>query len=171
MLNGILLVGASEKLALGNLVFVLLSFVVLLVLVGKFAWKPVVKIMQDRADKIANDLDSAEEAKTEAEKLAAKRTEELQATQAQATTIINNAKDTADQRGEDIIAEAKQNADSLKVKASAEIDQERVEAMASVKNEVAELSVSIAQKIIQKELKLDDQKALIDAYIGELEAK
>ncbi|MDR3240863.1 MAG: F0F1 ATP synthase subunit B [Lactobacillaceae bacterium] len=171
MLNGILLVGASEKLALGNLVFVLLSFVVLLVLVGKFAWKPVVKIMQDRADKIANDLDSAEEAKAEAEKLAAKRTEELQATQAQATTIINNAKDTADQRGEGIIAEAKQNADSLKVKASAEIDQERVEAMASVKNEVAELSVSIAQKIIQKELKLDDQKALIDAYIGELEAK
>ncbi|MCM0582579.1 F0F1 ATP synthase subunit B [Weissella diestrammenae] len=171
MLNGILLAGASEQLALGNLVFVLLSFVVLLFFIGKFAWKPVVKIMQDRADKIANDLDSAEQAKSEAEQLAEKRTAELQATQAQATTIINNAKETADQRGEDIIAEAKQNADSLKVKANAEIDQERVEAMASVKNDVAELSVSIAQKIIQKELKLDDQKALIDAYIGELEAK
>ena len=59
----------------------------------------------------------------------------------------------------------------MKIKANAEIAQERTEAMASVKNDVAELSVSIAQKIIQKELKLDDQKALIDAYIGELEAK
>lgn len=171
MLNGILLVNASEQLALGNMVFVLLTFVVLLLCVGKFAWKPVTKMMQDRADKIANDLDSAENDKSEAAKLMAQRTEELQATQSQATTIINSAKDTASKRSDEILDEARENASSLKVKANAEIAQERTEAMASVKNDVAELSVSIAQKIIQKELKLDDQKALIDAYIGELEAK
>lgn len=171
MLNGILLVNAGEQLALGNMLFVLLTFVVLLFFIGKFAWKPITKMMQDRADKIANDLDSAESSKNEAAELVSKRNAELQATQAEATTIINNANDTASKRSDDIIAQARDNASSMKMKANAEIAQERSEAMADVKNEVADLSVSIAQKIIQKELKLDDQKALIDAYIGELEAK
>ncbi len=63
------------------------------------------------------------------------------------------------------MADAHAAAQATKDQASAQIEQERAEAMAGVKNDVAELSVTIAQKIIQKELKLDDQKALIDAYI------
>ncbi|MDR3191361.1 MAG: F0F1 ATP synthase subunit B [Lactobacillaceae bacterium] len=165
MLNGILLVGASDQLALGNFVFVLGSFVVLMYFIKKFAWGPVTKMMQERADKIANDLDTAETSRVEAQELASQRQSQLQAARGEANSIITDAKDAGAKQREQIITDATATADSLKTQAKVQIEQERTEAMQAVKNEVAEMSVSIAQKIIQKELKLDDQKALIDAYI------
>jgi len=89
----------------------------------------------------------------------------LQTARTDANGIIADAKTAAGKQRDQIVADAHAAAQATKDQASAQIEQERAEAMAGVKNDVAELSVSIAQKIIQKELKLDDQKALIDAYI------
>ncbi len=173
MLNEFLLVGASggNQLALGNMLFVLLSFLVLLLLLKKVAWKPVTKMMQDRADKITRDLDSAEDAKVTAEKLAAERQAQLQSARGEATTIISDAKEAGAKQRDQIVTEANATAQALKERATVSIEKERTEAMNGVKNDVAEMSVMIAQKIIQKELKLEDQKALIDAYIEGLGEK
>jgi F-type H+-transporting ATPase subunit b len=165
MFNNVILAAASEQLALGNLVFLLLAMTVLLLLLKKFAWGPVTKMMQDRADKIANDLDSAEEARVQAQKLADEREAQLKSARTDANTIIADAKEAANKQSDQIVADAQQAATAMKQTASAQIEHERTEALAGVQNDVAELSVTIAQKIIQKELKLDDQKALIDAYI------
>lgn len=168
MFNNVILAAASEQLALGNMLFLLIAMLILLLLLKKFAWAPISKMMQDRADKIANDLDTAEDARVQAEELATKRQDQLQAARTDANTIIADAKTAAGKQRDQIVADAQDSASAMKLTASAQIEQERAEAMAGVKNEVAELSVTIAQKIIQKELKLDDQKALIDAYIDGL---
>ncbi|MFL4499131.1 MULTISPECIES: F0F1 ATP synthase subunit B [Weissella] len=165
MINQIVLAGASEGLALGNMLFVLVAFLVLMLLIKKFAWGPVVKMMESRAEKVSRDLDSAEEARKQAEADAAERSAQLQTARTEANGIITDAKTAAGKQRDQIVADAHAAAQATKDQASAQIEQERAEAMAGVKNDVAELSVSIAQKIIQKELKLDDQKALIDAYI------
>jgi F-type H+-transporting ATPase subunit b len=165
MFNNVILAAASEKLAFGNLVFLLLSMTVLLLLLKHFAWEPVNKMMQSRADKIANDLDSAAASREEAKKLADQRDAQLQAARTDANKIISDAKESANKQSDQIVSDAQDAATAMKQTASAQIEHERSEALASVQNDVAELSVSIAQKIIQKELKLDDQKALIDAYI------
>lgn len=165
MINQIVLAGASEGLALGNMLFVLVAFLVLMLLIKKFAWGPVVKMMESRAEKVSRDLDSAEEARKQAEADAAERSAQLQTARTEANGIITDAKIAAGKQRDQIVADAHAAAQATKDQASAQIEQERAEAMAGVKNDVAELSVSIAQKIIQKELKLDDQKALIDAYI------
>lgn len=165
MFNNLFLAGASEQLALGNMLFLLVAMVVLLLLLKRYAWKPVSKMMQDRADKIAHDLDSAEDARQKAQDLASQRQEQLQAARSDANGIIADAKTAAGLQRDQIVSDANTSAKAIKATATAQIEQERVEAMASVKNEVAELSVTIAQKIIQKELKLEDQKALIDAYV------
>jgi F-type H+-transporting ATPase subunit b len=110
-------------------------------------------------------LDTAEDARQKAEEMAAKRSEQLQSARTEANSIISDAKAAAGKQRDQIVADAHADAQATKEQASAQIAQERSEAMADVKSEVAELSVTIAQKIIQKELKLDDQKALIDAYI------
>ena len=165
MINQIVLAGASEGLALGNMLFVLVAFLVLMLLIKHFAWGPVVKMMEKRAEKVSNDLDSAEEARKQAEADAAERSAQLQTARTDANGIIADAKTAAGNQRDQIVADAHAAAQATKDQASAQIEQERAEAMAGVKNDVAELSVSIAQNIIQKELKLDDQKALIDAYI------
>lgn len=161
---------ASNQLYFGDMLFILGSFALLLVLVRIFAWGPVTKMMQERADKIAADIDSAEDARKEAEELAAKRQEQLKASRQDATTIVSDAKNQGNEQRQAIIDKAQTDASSLKVSAQAEIEQARRDALASVQNEVADLSVQIATKIIQKELKLDDQKALIDSYIEGLGA-
>lgn len=161
---------ASNQLNTGDMAFILVSFIVLLILVKIFAWGPVTKIMQDRADKIAADIDSAEDARKEAEDLAAKRQEQLKASRQEATTIVADAKTQGNQQRQEIIEKAQSDAGALKDSAQAEIEQARRDALAGVQNEVADLSVQIATKIIQKELKLEDQKALIDSYIEGLGA-
>jgi len=168
MINQIILAGASDGLALGNMLFVLLAFVVLMLLLKKFAWGPVVKMMENRAEKVAHDLDSAQEAREQAQADAAERAAQLQAARAEANSIIADAKTVAGKQRDQIIADAKTAAVATHEQAAVQIEQERTEAMATVKRDVADLSVMIAQKIIQKELKLDEQKALIDAYIDGL---
>ncbi|GEA94772.1 ATP synthase subunit b [Weissella viridescens] len=171
MLNQVFFAGASDGLALGNMLFLLIAFVILMLLLKKFAWGPVVKMMDDRANKVAHDLDSAEDARQQAEKLSKERQEQLTAARTDANKIVADAKKSADAQGKKIVADAQTKAQTLKDRAATQIEQDRSEAMTSAKNDVADLSVTIAQKIIQKELKLDDQKALIDAYIDGLGEK
>ncbi|WJI91297.1 F0F1 ATP synthase subunit B [Weissella viridescens] len=171
MLNQVFFAGASDGLALGNMLFLLIAFVILMLLLKKFAWGPVVKMMDERANKVAHDLDSAEDARQQAEKLSKERQEQLTAARTDANKIVADAKKSADAQGKQIVADSQTNAQTLKDRAATQIEQDRSEAMTSAKNDVADLSVTIAQKIIQKELKLDDQKALIDAYIDGLGEK
>ncbi|MBM7616823.1 F-type H+-transporting ATPase subunit b [Weissella uvarum] len=171
MLNQVFFAGASEGLALGNMLFLLIAFAILMLLLKKFAWGPVVKMMEDRAKKVADDLDSAQEARQSAEALAKERQEHLTNARADANAIVKDAKQAANKEGQQIVSEAQANAQALQERAATQIEQDRNEAMASVKDDVADLSVTIAQKIMQKELNLDDQKALIDAYIDGLGEK
>lgn len=156
---------ASNKLYTGDMVFTLVSFAILLWLIKRYAWGPITKIMQDRSDKIATDISSAEDARKEAENLAAKREVQLKESRQEATTIVSDAKTQGNKQRQAIIDKAQNDANVLKDSATAEIKQAKQDALLDVQNDVADLSIQIATKIIQKELKLDDQKALIDSYI------
>ena len=141
-MNATFLIGAAEGVQWGDFLFYLLTFVVLIAAVKHFAWGPVTEMMEKRANKIANDIDSAEDARKKAEELAAQREEALKDSHVEASKIIDRAKH-----------------------AKKDIEQQRQEAMSGIKNDVAELSIEIASKIIQKELNAEDQKALVDSYI------
>ncbi|KYA89975.1 F0F1 ATP synthase subunit B, partial [Streptococcus pneumoniae] len=125
-------------------------------------------IFEERAEKIASDIDRAEEARQKAEVLAQKREDELAGSRKEAKTIIENAKETAEQSKANILADAKLEAGHLKEKANQEIAQNKVEALQSVKGEVADLTISLAGKIISQNLDSHAHKALIDQYIDQL---
>ena len=146
--------------SLGDTLFLLLTFAVLLFFVGKFAWGPVTKMMSERSDKINNDLDYAENARTEAQALAEKRQAELKNSQADAVKIVSTAKQNGEKQRQEIV-----DAAHLKSTAQQDIAQQKADALNSAKDDVAELSLAIATKIIGKELNADDQQALIDGYI------
>ncbi|HET3043355.1 TPA: F0F1 ATP synthase subunit B [Streptococcus pneumoniae] len=153
---------------IGNFILITGSFILLLVLIKKFAWSNITGIFEERAEKIASDIDRAEEVRQKAEVLAQKREDELAGSRKEAKTIIENAKETAEQSKANILADAKLEAGHLKEKANQEIAQNKVEALQSVKGEVADLTISLAGKIISQNLDSHAHKALIDQYIDQL---
>ncbi len=137
---------------LGDFILIAGSFILLLVLVKKYAWSNLTSIFEQRAEKIAADIDGAEQARQKAEVLAQKREDELAGSRKEAKTIIENAKETAEKSKASILADAKLEAGRLKEKANQEIAQNKAEALQSVKGEVADLTISLAGKIISQNL-------------------
>ena len=146
---------------LGDFILIAGSFILLLVLVKKYAWSNLTSIFEQRAEKIAADIDGAEQARQ-------KREDELAGSRKEAKTIIENAKETAEKSKASILADAKLEAGRLKEKANQEIAQNKAEALQSVKGEVADLTISLAGKIISQNLDGHAHKELIDQYIDQL---
>ena len=142
-----------------------------MVILKKVAYGPLTKVLDERAAKISSDIDSAEKARQEAEKLAAQRQSELADTRQQATKVVADAKASAQKQSEALLAAASERATLINQQAQTDAEKLKEDAISNAKDDVAALSVAIASKLMQKELSLDDQQALIDAYISDLETK
>nr|WP_155669807.1 F0F1 ATP synthase subunit B [Ornithinibacillus caprae] len=146
----------------------LFFFIVLLFLVGKFAWGPVMNMMQKREEYVANEIESAEKSRAEAEKAAKEATEQLKQTKQEAQKIIEDAKNAGVKQERDIIESARLEATRIKEAAQEEIQNEKEKALQALQDQVASLSVLIASKVIEKELNEQDQEKLINDYIKEV---
>ena len=153
---------------IGDFILVAGSFLLLIVLIKKFAWDNITSTFEQRAKKISDDIDGAESARQKAEDLAQKRETELAGSRQEATTIIENAKETAEKNKAGILADAADEAGRLKEKANQEIAQTKAEAMNSIKGDVADLTVNLAIKILGQKLDQEAHKELIDRYIDKL---
>ena len=151
---------------LGNIIITLGSVFLLYYLIRKFAWDQITGIFAAREKKIATDIDSAENARQEAESLAQKRQDELAGARTEAAQIIDGAKETGKTQESKIIAEAHDEAKRLKEKANQDIAQSRVEALAGVKG--ADLTVLLAEKVMKQNLDAKAQSDLIDSYLDQL---
>ncbi|WP_061992605.1 F0F1 ATP synthase subunit B [Fructobacillus ficulneus] len=159
----------TKAMPLGDMVFIIVAFLTLMVILKYVAYGPLTQALDARADKINNDLDSAQKANADATALVAEREKELTEGKNQASQVITAAKKSAKDQSEALLKTANDQALSLKKAAEADADQLKVEALSSAKKDVAELSVTIASKLMQKNLSADDQRSLIDAYLADLD--
>ena len=150
---------------LGNIIVVSGSFVILMFLLKHFAWGPISDILKKREDKIANDLDSAEQSRIKAAKMEQEREQQLLASRSDAADIIKNAKESGELSRQNILKDTQEEVVRLKSKAQADITLERDSALNSVKDDVADLSLQIAAKILNKELSPEMHESLINQYI------
>lgn len=164
MLKNMVLAEANNAM-LGNIIVVSLSFFLLLLLLKKFAWGSITDILKKREDKIANDLDSAEQSRISAAKMEQERETQLMSSKSDAAEIIRSAKESGETSRQNILNETQTEVLRMKDKAKTDIHQEKAAAMASVKDEVAELSLRLAGKILEKELSPEAHEALISQYI------
>ncbi|HVD96685.1 MAG TPA: F0F1 ATP synthase subunit B [Cytophagaceae bacterium] len=153
---------------LGLLFWQSLIFFTVLFILAKFAWKPIVKALEERENVIADALSAAEKAKEEMKNLQASNEKMLQEARLEREKMMKDAQVTAN----NIIAEAKEKAteeaDRIVYNAKALIETEKNAALAEVKNTAANLSLQIAEKLLKKNLSGDDsQKALVNEYIKE----
>lgn len=154
----------------GLIIWTLITFGLLLVLLGRFAWKPIIKALQEREEKIKSSLEEAEKARRDAEGLIAKNNEVLAQAEREAQDIARKAKETADKLKSEITEQAKAEAAKLIASAKKEIDNEKNTALAYLKGEVAGMAVQAAGKIISANLDAEKHKKLVDDFIKEIPA-
>ncbi len=149
----------------GLLFWTSLVFLILLVLLRKFAWKPILGAVQTREENIANALNAAKEAEEKMSALTAQNEELLKQAREERDVILREAKEAK----ESIVAEAKgvaqKEADRILVAANEQIANERMKAVTELKNQVGKLSLEIAEKILKSEL---DDKSKQEALVSNL---
>ena len=140
----------------GLFIWSTVAFVILFLLLSKYAWKPIVKALDERERSIEDALSKAEIAKEELKKLTNENEQLLKQARVERDTILKEAKEVKER----IISEAKDlaHAEGIKMldKAKREINNQKIAALEEVKNQVATLSIDIAAKILRKQF--EDQK-------------
>ncbi|HEL1823843.1 TPA: F0F1 ATP synthase subunit B [Streptococcus suis] len=153
---------------LGNFILVTASFAVLIILIRVFAWDKITGIFEERANKIANDIDVAEEKLTAAANLVQQREDELVQGRIESQKIIQDAVERAKLEKKRILEQADVEIQGLKQKAQLEIEAEKREAQENLRVQVAELAVDLASKIILEDLDQQAHSNLIDRYLDKL---
>lgn len=153
---------------LWEMLFALLNLLILYLLVKKFLYKPVKKMLAQRQATIDNEYKDAEEAKKKA--LSDQKTyeEKLSVAKSEADSLIQSAVQTAQAREQQILAEAKEKADSMIRQAEADTNLELKKAEQTIKEEIISVGTALAGKVLERELNPDDHKKLIDSLIDEI---
>ncbi len=146
----------------GLFIWTIITFMVLFFVLAKFAWKPLLKMLQDREDMIRTSLDDAEKAKVELERLNEESESIMAKARSEAQTILADGKAAAEKVKEDTVAKAKEQANKIREDAEKQILVEKDKAIADIKQEVVNISLSVAEKLIHKNLSDADNKALIE---------
>jgi F-type H+-transporting ATPase subunit b len=155
-----------EEFSLGLFVWQSLAFVILLFLLKKFAWKPILDAVDEREQGIKTALESAEKAKMEMENLQADNEKLLKEARLERDAMLKEARDLKNKMIEDAKDEARSEATKLMQQAQLAIVTEKESAIAELKAQVALLSIEIAEKVLKSELS-DDQKqeALVESLL------
>ncbi|NLT94369.1 MAG: F0F1 ATP synthase subunit B [Clostridia bacterium] len=151
-----------------DIVWAIINFLILVAVLNKFLYKPVVKMLDDRKNEIVGNLDQAAQAKVEAEKLKEEYMTHLQNAKAEAQEIISRANKIGEETKNEIIAQAKAEAQKVSAKAQEEIRLEKAKALAQLRDEVASLAVLAAEKIIAKSIDINDHEKMVKDFVKEV---
>ena len=154
---------------LGLVFWMLVSFLVVLILLKKFAWKPILTMLKEREDGIQNALDSAKKAKEEMAALQSNNERILNEAKAERDALMKDAREIRETMINEAKSKAAAEAERLMAAARENINNEKMAAITELKNQVATLSMEIAEKILKEELSSQDkQKTLVKALLDEV---
>jgi F-type H+-transporting ATPase subunit b len=141
------------KPAIGLVFWMIITFGFLFFILAKYAWKPILGMLNEREKTIADSLSQATEARAEMAKLTAKNEELLNQAKEERNKILHEAKEAADKLKNEMLAKAQQEVEAKIQTAFREIDIQKKAAITEVKNSVGLLALDIAEKVIRKDLK------------------
>jgi len=154
---------------IGLIFWTTLSFVILLFILGKFAWKPILNAVNDREDSIKNALTEAEKAREEMQNLKSDNEKILKEARAERDAMLKDARDIKTSIIDEAKEEAKTQATKLIEQARTAIQNEKMAAITDLKNQVADLSINIAEKVVKSELSnKDKQEQLVEQMLDEI---
>lgn len=139
----------------------ILNFIILLFILAKFAYKPLMKVLDARRERVTNDLESAEKTRTEAEALKNQYSRQLSEARSEATAIVEKANKIGQKVHDDFVAQAQAEKEQLIVSAKQTIENEKQQALTEVRSQVITLATEIAGKVVDQKLNSEADQALV----------
>jgi F-type H+-transporting ATPase subunit b len=161
-----------NEFSIGLFFWQIILFVLLLLLLRKFAWKPILRAVSEREEGIKDALAAAENAKKEMQNVSADNERLLQEARAEREAMLKEAREIREKMVADAKVLAKEEGDKIIKQAQLSIEGEKKAAIADIKTQVATLSVEIAEKVLQNQLdNKDKQLKLVDQLVDEIKLK
>lgn len=154
----------------GLFIWTILTFVVLLALLGKFAWKPLLAALDRRHEMIKDALDDARKAQQELERLQQESKQIISGARVEAQSILAKTRSEAEKLKGEMRQKAKEEADSIVRNAEKRIQVETEKAISEIRGEVVELSLLVASKLMEKNLSKEDNQSLIEESLKQIES-
>ena len=152
----------------GLVIWTVITFAILLFVLKKLAWKPILTALNEREDAIKESLEKAEKAKDEAQKILQENQVSLLKADEESKKIIEQSRQYAEKLKDQMLRESKEQAQKIVEDASAQIEQKKEAAFSELKTKVAEIAISAAEKILKENLDKDSHKKLVDRYIEDI---
>lgn len=152
-----------------TLIAQIINFLILVFLLQRFAFKPVMKILRERQEKIAHSISSAEADEIKARDLMLQREKQLKQARMQAQEIVGKSVKRAQEENDNLLEEARRDIERMRQMAQEDIARERERAVAQLRKEMVVLSMQAATKIIAKNIDENANKELVDSFIEKLD--
>jgi len=152
----------------GLFLWTVITFSILVLILWKAAWKPIVEALDARAERVRGDIENADKARQEAEKLLAQHKSLMDNAKSEAANIVEKSKAEAEKMRNEIIEKATADAKDLSERTKKEIVLAKDKALSEIKAEIVILSTEIAAKIINKNLNPNDQKSLVEETLNKV---
>jgi F-type H+-transporting ATPase subunit b len=153
----------------GLYIWTIVTFLILVALLGKYAWRPLLDALERRQDAIRKSLDEARQAKKELERLNEESARILAEARVEADAIISRSRADASRAGDELKQKARADAESIVRNAERQIQLETSRAVQRVRQEAVDISIAIASKIIQRNLSKEDNERLIAETLNEIQ--
>jgi F-type H+-transporting ATPase subunit b len=153
----------------GLYIWTIATFLVLVALLTKFAWRPLLDALDRRQESIRKSLDDARQARQELERLRTESTRILVEARTEADAIISRTRADAARAGEEMKTKARADADNIVRNAERQIELETSRAVETIRREAVDLSIAIASKILQRNLTREDNERLIGETLKEID--
>lgn len=152
----------------GLFIWTILTFLVLLYLLSKYAWKPLLKALEERQASIKRSLDDAEKARVELAQVQAESNRIVQQARAEADAIVAGSRSDAARLQEELTAKARAEASGIVQNAQKEIQQQTDRSLAQIREEAVDVSLMIASKLIQRNISREDNDQLIEEALKQI---
>lgn len=152
----------------GLIFWVALVFAALLLLLSKFAWRPIAGALTEREETIETSLKRAEAALAEARQLAADNERARREAEAEAQRILREAREAAETARAEATEKTRRQIQAMQENARADIEREKLHALSELRAEVADLAIQAAEKILRENLDAERQRRLVDGFLAEL---
>ena len=149
-----------------TMIFTWINLIILVFVMKKFLFKPVMNIFSQREQEVDSMYEKAEEAQKNAEALEKEYTESLSGAKEEAARIIKDATKEATLKGEQIVSDAKKDAAAVRSKAEKDIEREKQAAVNEIRDDIASIAVSVAEKVIEKDINEKDHEKLVEDFIN-----
>jgi len=152
----------------GLIFYTVVTFLLLLYILKKLAWKPILGALEEREKRIQESLESAEKARRESEELLQKQHDMLESARKEAQQILDQSRKAAEATRQEILANARAEAEQMLERAKREIALSRDKAIEEIRNLAVDLSIAAASKVIRKTLSREEHRRLVEEAIQEM---